>query len=321
MTTTPRLGITQLEESQVLPEVVVNGGVLALELGASRFVVLSKGDNSPAGGETDGQGYLVGASGSGAFLGEDNKLAFMVNGAWEFITALEGMEIEVLDEDTSYTLRGGTWVAASSGGAIEVLDEGASETTALVSLDFVGAGVNAADDGSGNVTVTISGGGGGGAWQLQWTAQDGVPPASNYATLDSRNSRPVLDFDTTTQEATYFNGVLPPDYAGGGVTVSIFCAMTSATTGTVGWEVSFERIDASSLDIDSDSFAAAQTVTATTVPGTSGQILKLSVNVSNGANMDSLAAGEAFRLKVARDVTNDTAAGDAELLRVLMVEQ
>lgn len=50
---------------------------------------------------------------------------------------------------------------AGAGGAIEVLDEGVSETAALVSLDFVGAGVVASDDGSGNVTVTISSGGAG----------------------------------------------------------------------------------------------------------------------------------------------------------------
>ena len=34
------------------------------------------------------------------------------------------------------------------------------ELAALVSLDFVGAGVSASDDGFGNVTVTIAGGGG-----------------------------------------------------------------------------------------------------------------------------------------------------------------
>lgn len=158
-------------------------------------------------------------------------------------------------------------------------------------------------------------------WFLQWRAQDNEAPATNYATVDTRNGHVVLDFDTTTQESAIFSGVLPPTYSGGGVTVSVYCALTSATTGTVGWDVAFERIDASSLDIDADSFATAQTITATTVPGTSGQVLKMSVNVANGAAMDSLAAGEAFRLRIRRDVANDSATGDAELLRVTMVEQ
>jgi hypothetical protein len=172
-----------------------------------------------------------------------------------------------------------------------------------------------------NPVWAAAAGGSGNKWLLQWGPLANEAPSSNFATLDTRNGHPVLDFDTTTQEAAIFTGVLPADYGGAGITVSVFCALTSAITGTVGWLASIERIDASSLDIDADSFASAQTITATTVPGTSGQILKLSVNISNGANMDSLAAGELFRLKIERDVTNDTAAGDAELLRVTMKEQ
>lgn len=165
------------------------------------------------------------------------------------------------------------------------------------------------------------GGDGGSPFLLTFKPNDNEPPTSNYATLDTRNNRPCLDFDTTTQEAAIFTGVLPYGYAGGGVTVDLFCSLTSATTGTVGWDVAFERTQASTDDIDSDSFATAQTVTAVTVPGTSGHVLKMSVNVANGADMDSLAAGELFRLRVRRDVANDTATGDAELLSVTMREQ
>jgi hypothetical protein len=165
------------------------------------------------------------------------------------------------------------------------------------------------------------GGGSGNAWNLQWSPFHNEAPSSNYATLDTRNGHPCLDFDTTTQETAIFSGALPADYSGAGVTVHLWCSLTSATSGTVGWDVAFERMDASSLDIDADSFGSATTVTATTVPGTSGQFLKMSVNVSNGANMDSLAAGEMFRLRLRRDVANDTATGDAELLRVMLVSQ
>jgi hypothetical protein len=149
---------------------------------------------------------------------------------------------------------------------------------------------------------------------------DNEPPSPDFATLDLRNRRVCLDFDATTQEDAVFTAVLPTNYAGGGLTVTVYCAMTSATTGTVGWDVAFERMDASSLDIDTNSYAAAQTITAQTVPGTSGQILAMSVSVSNGANMDSVAAGEMFRLRVRRDVANDTATGDAELLFVTVRE-
>ena len=147
------------------------------------------------------------------------------------------------------------------------------------------------------------------------------PPATNYATLDLRNGHPTLDFDTTTQETAIFTAVMPRSYAGTtGVTVYVHAMLSSATTGTVGWDISFERMSDATTDLDSDSFASAQTVTAATVPGTSGVVLVLNVAITNGANMDSVAVGESFRLRVRRDVANDTAAGDAELIAVEIKE-
>lgn len=159
-----------------------------------------------------------------------------------------------------------------------------------------------------------------GATLLVFRAGDNEPPLTNYATLDTRNRHLVLDFDTTTQEAAVFRGVVPRLYGGGGITVYLHWAATSATSGTIGWDVAFERIGAAQQDIDSDGFATAQTVTAATVDGTSGNVTITNVAVTNGANMDSIAVGEMFRLRVRRDVANDTAAGDAELLAVELKE-
>lgn len=146
------------------------------------------------------------------------------------------------------------------------------------------------------------------------------PPSSNYATLDTRNGHPVLDFDTTTQETAIWTGVLPRHYAGGGITVYIHWAATSATSGTIGWDVAFERIGNGSQDIDADGFATAQTVTAATVSGTSGNVSITNVAITDGANIDSIAVGESFRIRVRRDVANDTASGDAELVAVELKE-
>jgi hypothetical protein len=148
---------------------------------------------------------------------------------------------------------------------------------------------------------------------------DNEPPASNHATFDTRNGHPVLDFDTTTQEIAIFTDIMPRNYAGGGVTVYIH-ATSDATSGTMGWDVSFERMSDATLDIDADSFATAQVVTAATVPGTSGVVLVLNVAITNGANMDSVAVGEAFRIRIRRDVANDTAASDNNLLAVEIKE-
>jgi hypothetical protein len=67
-------------------------------------------------------------------------------------------------------------------------------------------------------------------------------------------------------------------------------------------------------DIDSDSFAAVQSVDNTVVPGTSGNVDVVSVPFTNGAQMDSCAAGEVCRIKITRDAASDTDNTDAELV-------
>ena len=148
------------------------------------------------------------------------------------------------------------------------------------------------------------------------------PPAANYATLDTRNGHPVLDFDGSADEEAVFTAVMPAHYAGGGVTVKLHCAFTSATSGTGNVEVSFERI--TSLDIDADSFAT-MTDGSVTPNGTSGIETILSIAFANGAAMDSVVAGDLFRIKVRRDAdgTNgtDDITTDMELLAIEVVEQ
>ena len=141
-------------------------------------------------------------------------------------------------------------------------------------------------------------------------------PIVSYATFDARNNRLVLDFDGNTNESAIFTGILPKQYSGNGVTVYIHYAMSTDISGTVEWEVQFERIGDGVLDIDSDSFATAQSTGLVTVPGTSGHVDIASIAFTDGAQMDALVAGEAFRIKVTRDAVNDSASNDAELLAV-----
>lgn len=149
---------------------------------------------------------------------------------------------------------------------------------------------------------------------LIFTPLQNEPPASNFATIDTRNQHPVLDFDATTNESAVFSAVMPRNYASGGVTVYIHYAMTSAEANTVDWDVAFERIGDQQLDIDGDDFAAVNSVDNTTVPGTTGLVDIVNVTFTDGADMDSVAVGEGFRLKITRDAASDDATGDAELL-------
>ena len=157
-----------------------------------------------------------------------------------------------------------------------------------------------------------------------FTALSNEPPASNFATIDTRNSVPVLDFDAATDESAVFGGVLPNNYAGGGLTVTLVWMATSATTGGVSWDVSIERHQDDAFDIDADGFAAANNSGSATTASASGEQQYTDVTFTDGADMDSLAAGESFRIKITRDADGTTATddmtGDAELLRVVMKE-
>ncbi len=143
------------------------------------------------------------------------------------------------------------------------------------------------------------------------------PPIVDYATIDTRNSHPTLDFQATSAVSAVFTGVMPRQYGGTtGVTVYIQYTMSTATSGDIDWDAAFERMDEAGIDIDADSFAAVNSTDGTTVPGTAGVIDVVNITFTDGADMDSIAVGEAFRLKVTRDSPNDSATGDAEILAV-----
>jgi hypothetical protein len=164
-----------------------------------------------------------------------------------------------------------------------------------------------------------TGGGGGGPGQTLgfFNVTDNVAPASNFASFDTRNNHLALAFTDAADLDAVFPGWLARGYSGNGITLTIVWAGATATSGNVVWEACWERIDASGLDIDADSFASCKSATAA-ASATSGATTYTTIAFTNGAEIDSLVAGEAYRLKVRRIGSNgsDTMAGNAELLRV-----
>jgi hypothetical protein len=154
---------------------------------------------------------------------------------------------------------------------------------------------------------------------LEWFPANGEPPATVYATFITRNGILVAEFDdSAATEGLIFRGVLPNHYGGSGLTLEIHWMGKTATTGNVVWGGEIER---GNTDLDSDSFATQQTATGA-ANGTSGIETVTNITFSNGANMDSLAAGEAFRLRVSRLGSNgsDTMTGDAQLISLHLKE-
>lgn len=145
--------------------------------------------------------------------------------------------------------------------------------------------------------------------------------ASSIPGFDTRNGMLVLDFDDSTDEEVEFSGVMPRSYAGGGIDVVIGWAATSATSGDVVWDVSLKSVTDDADDLDTKAFAAANSATATTASA-SGEVDYVTIAFTDGADMDSVAAGEYFRLKLNRDANNasDTMVGDAELVFIYIEE-
>lgn len=146
-----------------------------------------------------------------------------------------------------------------------------------------------------------------------FSALDNNPPASNFATLDTRNSIAVLDFSDTTEESAIFIGSIPNNTStASGLKVRILWTATAATSGNCRWGVQFEKM---TTDLDSDSFdTATETHSATNATNGIATITEITCTT-----IDSLSGGDFFRLKIYRDAsdtTNDTMSDDAELIAV-----
>jgi hypothetical protein len=147
----------------------------------------------------------------------------------------------------------------------------------------------------------------------RFTPRENQPPATAFATLDTRNSIAVLDFDAAVDESAIFSGVIPENAnLASGLQIRLAWMATSATSGNCRWGVQIERC---TTDLDADSFDTATEATGA-ANGTSGIATLTSITVTA---IDGLTAGDTFRIKVFRnadDATNDTMTGDAELIAV-----
>lgn len=135
-----------------------------------------------------------------------------------------------------------------------------------------------------------------------FTPLDNQPPATTYAVLGNRNNHATLEFDNTTNWDAIFTGVLSRSYVGGNVVVAIAWAALSGTSGNVGWQGSFERLNAANHNLDTDAFATAQTSSADACNGTNGK-LTVSTITFTSSQIDGVVAGDAFRLRLRRDTS------------------
>jgi len=310
----------------------LTGQVTGASLGANTFTALNTFNAGiSAAGATFSSSVRVGTNDSDSQLDIRNHdtryLSLIDNGSGSEIVSMGNNSLKI------YQATGGS-IYVGSVGAVYIGDgDGAGNSTYItvedenrqIAFNFTsGYYAFPMDAGSAGQVLTTDGLNPG---SLSWatpsagtktyavfTPLDNQPPATNFATIDTRNSIMVLDFaDSSADESAIFVGVIPEGASlGSGLKVRIRWMATTATSGAVRWGAQFMNLN---TDCDSDSFDTA-TEGNTTTSGTSGTPNTTELTVTN---IDGLAAGDFFRLKIYReqsDTSNDTMSGDAELIAV-----
>jgi len=236
MAETGRFGLPLLEAAQAQKHVTMNEALARADaLAAARAEAV--GATVPPGSPAEGDLYALGASATGAWTGQDGRLALWLNGGWDYTDPFAGQAL--WDAATGAVMRydGTAWregpVAMSAGGAVtgsvivetdHTISAGASSTTAVIIPDkAVVIGVSA------RVTGAI---GGAASWSL------GVAGAPDrYGTGYGVAANSVAE-GVTGQPQAYYGGtslVLTPaggNFTGGTVRIAVH-ALTIAAPGAV----------------------------------------------------------------------------------------
>lgn len=124
-------------------------------------------------------------------------------------------------------------------------------------------------------------------------------------------------FDAATVEILMWSFRMPADYLSAPV-LKVPYKMASATSGGVAFTCQLMAVTpGDAQDVDADAFAAANTATDATVPGTAGALDAVSITLTNN---DSLAANDFVVVRLHREVGDaaDTATGDCEVVAVTL---
>lgn len=130
---------------------------------------------------------------------------------------------------------------------------------------------------------------------------------------------PVWEFGTTTDQYLDLYCVLGPGYGGGGLTIRLpWTATVNTNEARIG--AAIRRLENDADDLDSTSHSYDFNYADLTAPSAAGEVVYDDITFTNGADMDSVAAGESFILRITRDQdhANDDLAGTFQLLANLV---
>jgi hypothetical protein len=159
--TTARLALQQLAASQAQKHVTVNGDLVALDAVINAYI-LGNGGNTPPGSPADGATYIVGSSPTGAWSGFAGKIAYALDGGWQFFAPFRGMIAwDNANSQVIFCYNGSAWVDLGSVAAFAYLKTKTYTVSTLPSAAGVGAGARAfvTDATATTFLSTVAGGG------------------------------------------------------------------------------------------------------------------------------------------------------------------
>ncbi len=112
MSTTPRLALPYILTQQAQKEVTHAAGLNRLDA-LVQPVVQQVGLNTPPGPPTEGQCWIVGASPSGVWAGQANRLAQRIGGAWAFYAPFLGLVVFDVATLAQWGWNGSAWAAVA----------------------------------------------------------------------------------------------------------------------------------------------------------------------------------------------------------------
>lgn len=113
MATTPRFNMPYLVEGQQNGETTHNEALIRIDALGS-ISVIDRDLDTPPGGESDGDTYLVKTPGQGAWAGHGGELATSFNSSYLFTTVVEGMSLWINDEDVRLDYDGAAYHVTSA---------------------------------------------------------------------------------------------------------------------------------------------------------------------------------------------------------------
>lgn len=146
--------------------------------------------------------------------------------------------------------------------------------------------------------------------------QDEATPDKN-----DTSGHDVVEFENGVSDYVTIYGVMPVEYEGGNVDVTIYWASWTTTSGNVRWQVEPERLAEGGNSTTTTSFGTPRAIDDA-VQGTIGDISYATISFTP-AEFDNIAAGESYRIRLTRlgAHANDTMTGTAVAFGVTIDEQ